>query len=311
MAADDPDHHRKDRRLGEADDGVIDARLGDQAIAEHRGRDPELDPRHDRAPDQPREVRDQPQDRQGDDDRQHPRDHQHQVGIHPQRAHRVDFLAHLHRPDRGRQRRGGAARDDDRGQKDPQLAQHRDRDQLDHEHLGAELAKLHRALIGQHDPDQEGHQCHDRDRAQPGFLAVMDQRGQAEIARVADGPRKPRQESPQIFRKLAQEDQRFHGLVAGFDQQAAPGGQGGGPGLGLGQAVPDGPEQARPALVQPLDPRPPGLAARQIPGPRGIQPRQPRKLDPGRAVGPGGQGGQGPDGELARKAQRIAGDFGP
>ena len=80
-----------------------------------------------------------------------------------QRAHGVDLFLHFHRSDRRGEGRPGPARNNDGCQQNAQLAQHRDRDQLDHENLGPELFQLSGPLKGQHNADQKTHQGNNRD----------------------------------------------------------------------------------------------------------------------------------------------------
>ena len=75
--------------------------------------------------------------------------------VEPDRAHGIDLLVDLHGADLGREGAARAARDDDRGQQHAQLAEHADADGLDGEGLGAELAELLDALVGDHHADQE------------------------------------------------------------------------------------------------------------------------------------------------------------
>ena len=49
-------------------------------------------------------------------------------------------------------------------------------DQVDREDLGAELAQLHRALLGDDDADQEAHQPDDAERGDADQLELVDQR---------------------------------------------------------------------------------------------------------------------------------------
>ena len=57
--------------------------------------------------------------------------------------------------------------------------------QIDGEDLGAEALELVGALIGQHHADQEGEQADDGQRVDAGFLDLVDQGGDAQIACAA------------------------------------------------------------------------------------------------------------------------------
>src|SRR3546814_467216 len=58
-------------------------------------------------------------------------------------------------------------------------------DQVDGEHLRPELAKLHRALLGDDDSDQKAHQPDDAQRVDAHHLELVQHRIDAEQARVA------------------------------------------------------------------------------------------------------------------------------
>jgi hypothetical protein len=66
---------------------------------------------------------------------------------------------------------GRAAGQQDGGDQDVELAQHRDADQLDREHLGPELGQQVGAQQGHDGADEEGGDRHDRDGVQARALA--------------------------------------------------------------------------------------------------------------------------------------------
>ncbi len=205
MAADNTDDHCKDRCLDHADEKVADIGPFEKPCLEHHRRYAQIDPCHQRAPQKPHEVRDQPEDRQHQKQRQNTRQEQHRRRVKAERPHRVDLFAHLHRPDGGGKGGCGAPRDDDRGQQDPQLAQDRNGDQVHDKDLGPELAQLGRALERKNHADEKGHQRHDRNGPQAHILAMGDQRGQAERARVTQGAKQAVHDDAQIARQFEKE----------------------------------------------------------------------------------------------------------
>ena len=113
------------------------------------------------------------------------RQHEQLLRADADRAQRVDLLGDLHRADLRRVGRSGAAGDDDRGQQRRQLAQHRERDQVDDEDVGAEALQLVGALVGDHDAHQERQQAGDRQRLDARRLHVVQDRPPAQPARIA------------------------------------------------------------------------------------------------------------------------------
>ena len=213
-------------------------------------------------------------------------------GIEAEGAHRVDLLAHLHRADRGGEGRGRAAGDDDRGQQDAELAQHRDGDQVDDEDLGAELAELDRAHVGEHDADQEGHQRGDRQRVQPRLLHVEDDARSGAAGRDAGHCRASRTSTaPSRFRiSRAAVQPSTTPSPSAPSQRTKPGGRGAGASA-CGQALLDGREQRgarrrRGPRRGPRRPRPAaGGAARR--SPRRRRCRSPRCPSASTTSGPG------------------------
>ena len=108
-------------------------------------------------------VGDHGQQRQRDDERQHPRHHQQFDRIHAHGAQRVGFLVELHDADLGGKGAAGTAGDDDGGQQHAHFAQHRNGHQVDHEDVGAEPRQLLRAEIGHDHADEK---CDQRRRSE-------------------------------------------------------------------------------------------------------------------------------------------------
>ena len=108
------------------------------------------------------------------------------IGIEAERAHGVDFLAHLHRADFGGEGAAGTAGDDDRGKQQPDLAQEDDGDEIDGKDVGAELLELRRTLLGDDRADEKGEQADQRQRVEARFLHVVNERNEAQTARIAD-----------------------------------------------------------------------------------------------------------------------------
>ena len=128
------------------------------------------------------------QDRQRDDQRQHPRQDQNLDRVEAHGAQRVDLLAHLHRAEFGGIGAAGTARHHDRHQQHADLAQHQDAQHVDHEDIRAEFAEMKDALLGDDAADQKGDQHDDRHRAPAHLLEMMHGRGQAEALGVDHDP---------------------------------------------------------------------------------------------------------------------------
>ncbi len=162
-------------------------------------------------PGEPHGVGEHRERRQRDHEPEDPRQHQHLDGIHAHGAQRVHLVVQLHRADLGGEGAARAAGDDDRGQQHAELAQDRDRDEVDDEDLAAELPELLRADVGDDHRDQEGDQRDDRHRGEARLVHVARDRGQAQalearlIARpVADRHRAD--EAEQVERSFLGED---------------------------------------------------------------------------------------------------------
>ena len=110
------------------------------------------------------------------------------IGIEAHGAQRVDLLAHLHRAELGGVGAARAAGDHDRDQQHADFAQHQHAEHVDDEDIGAELAEMEDALLGDDAADQEGDQHDDRHRAPAHLLEMMHGRGQAEAARMKEDP---------------------------------------------------------------------------------------------------------------------------
>ena len=103
----------------------------------------------------------------GDDPRRDQEAHR----VEPHRRQRVDLLVDAHRADLGRERRAGAAGEQDRRHQRPELAQHRQADQVGDEDLGAEALHRHRRLEREDHAEQERDQRDDRQRVGADLLA--------------------------------------------------------------------------------------------------------------------------------------------
>ncbi len=119
--------------------------------------------------------------------RQDARQHQPFDRVEPDGAHGVDLLVDLHGADLGGEGAARAASDDDRGQQHAELAEHADADGLDGEDLGAELAKLLHALVGDHYADQEAENTHDRERLDPDLVHLAHHGVEAEALGMEAG----------------------------------------------------------------------------------------------------------------------------
>ncbi len=117
---------------------------------------------------------------------QHARQNQHVQRIEPKRAHGIDFLVDLHGADLGRKGTAGAAGNDDRGQEDAHLAQHRNAHEVDGKYLCPESAQLVGPLIGQHDTDQKRDQADDRRSTEARLLDMGNECSEADPPRLHD-----------------------------------------------------------------------------------------------------------------------------
>src|SRR5580693_235467 len=187
-AGDDTDHRRHHRRLDDADGEMIDRDGVAQPQQERLGIDPAVKPRHQPAAIQRGDGAEKGQNRQRDDQRQHPGQDQHLDRIESHGAQGVDLLAHFHRTELGGVGAAGAARHHDRHQQHADFAQHQHAQHVDHEDIGAESAEMKDALLGDDAADQEGDQHHDRHRAPADLLEMMHGRGQAKTARMKEHP---------------------------------------------------------------------------------------------------------------------------
>ena len=154
------------------------------------------------------------QKRQSDDQGDDPRQQQDRHGIEPHGAQRVDLLAHLHGTELGGVGAARAAGHHDRNDQHADLAQHQDADHVDHVFVGAELAEVEEALLGDDAADQEGDEQDDRHRL-PGDAVEVVHGG-----RDTKGPR-PHQHRNESMRQGAQHVQE-HDKVAAKIGDAAP-----------------------------------------------------------------------------------------
>src|SRR6185437_13500250 len=91
----------------------------------------------------------------------------------------------LHRADLGGEGAARAAGDDDRGQQHAKLAREGEAEQIDGENLGAVIAQLIGALIGEDDADEKGQESDDRQGGAAGALHMADKGNEAEAPRMA------------------------------------------------------------------------------------------------------------------------------
>ena len=185
-AGDDADHQRHERRLDHADlemgerDRLLQAR--DEDLGAHAA----IEPGDQAAAVERRHRAEEGQHGQRDDQREDARQDQHLDRIEAHGAQRVDLLAHLHRAELGRVGAARAAGDHDGDDQHADLAQHEDADHVDDVLLGAELAEMEEALLGDDAADQEGDEQNDRHRLPADAVELMDGRGEAELARARD-----------------------------------------------------------------------------------------------------------------------------
>ena len=124
------------------------------------------------------------QQRQSDQQRHDPRQHQHLHRIEAERANGVYLFVDLHGADLRRERAAGAAGNDDGGDQHTHLAQHGDADEIDGQQLLAEFAELIVALVGDDNADEEQQQADDGHGVQTMLFDVADQRCEANSAGV-------------------------------------------------------------------------------------------------------------------------------
>src|SRR6202041_430734 len=192
-AGNDADHRRHHRRLDDADGEMIDRDGVAQPQQEGLGIDAAIEPRHQPAAIQCRDGAEKGEDRQRDDQRQHPGQDQNLDRIESHGAQGVDFLAHFHRTELGGVGAAGSTRHHDRHQQHADFAQHQHAQHVDHEDIGAEFAEMKDALLGDDAADQKGDQHHDRHRAPADLLEMMHGRGQAEARGMYQNPGARRQ----------------------------------------------------------------------------------------------------------------------
>src|SRR5580692_9133807 len=187
-AGDNADHRRHHRRLDDADGEMIDRDGVAQPQQEGLGIDAAVKPRHQAAAIQRCDGAEEGEDWQRDDQRQHPRQDQDLDRIEAHGAQGVDLLAHFHRTELGGVGAAGSARHHDRHQQHADFAQHQHAQHVDDEDIGAELAEVENALLGNDAADQEGDQSDDRHRAPAHLFEMMHGRGQPEARRVDNHP---------------------------------------------------------------------------------------------------------------------------
>ena len=180
------DDQAEDRRLDQQLPEVGHRHDLADALDEGDRRDVERDPAEDAAADDRDDRGVEAEQRHHQHGREDAREDQRLHRRDADRAHRVDFLGQLHRADLGGEGGARAAGDHDRGHQHAELLDRASADQVDGEHLGAELAKLDRALLGDDDPDQEAHQPDDPEGVDPDHLEALDDGVEAEAARLAD-----------------------------------------------------------------------------------------------------------------------------
>ena len=172
MARHERDQHAERDALREADGVIYDRHGGRQLLDEVAHRQVQFDLRRDHAADQGHRIR--PHDEQRH--RQRERDHLgHDEAVAVRDAHhehRVEFLRHAHHAQLRRDRRPGAARDEDRRQQRTEFADDAHAEDVDEVDVAAEHAQLLRRQVRQHDPDQEAHERRDAERLEAGVIDV-------------------------------------------------------------------------------------------------------------------------------------------
>ena len=183
-AGDDADRQRHERRLDHADLEVRDRDRLPEPRREDLGAHAAVEPGDQPAAVERRHRAEERQHRQGDDEREHARQDQHLDGIEPHGAQGVDLLAHLHGAELGRVGAARASRHHDRHDQHADLAQHQDADHVDHVLVGAELAEMEEALLGDDAADQEGDEQHDRHGLPADAVEVVHDGGDAQGLRL-------------------------------------------------------------------------------------------------------------------------------
>ena len=120
------------------------------------------------------------QQRQGNDQGDDARKNEHIDRIEAHGAQGVDLLSHLHGAQFGGVGAAGAAGDHDGDDQHADFAQHEDADHVDHVFVGAELAEMKEALLGDDAADQEGNEQDDRHGLPADAVQVMDRGGGTE-----------------------------------------------------------------------------------------------------------------------------------
>src|SRR5471032_170465 len=168
--ADGGDDEAEHRRFDHAGIEMPGADRVAQAVEELHEGEIEIERTGDRASEKPCHVTPEGQQRHRDHQGDDPRHHQPFDRVETDRAHRVDFLVHLHGADLRGEGAARAAGDDDRRQQHAELAEHADADSFDGKGFGAELAELLHTLVGDHHADQEAEHANDGQRLDPDLV---------------------------------------------------------------------------------------------------------------------------------------------
>ena len=158
-----------------------------QLMQEEREGDVEVEIAHGAAADQTHRIRIERQQRQREHDAEEARQHQDLDRVEAGDLDGIELLADLHGADLRGEGRPRSSGDDDGRHQAAELSQDSDAKQIDGEHLGAELAQLIGALVGDDDADEERQQPDDRQRVQSGLLHLMDQGGNAQPSGLHHG----------------------------------------------------------------------------------------------------------------------------
>uniref|UniRef100_A0A1I8AM75 PE-PGRS family protein n=1 Tax=Steinernema glaseri TaxID=37863 RepID=A0A1I8AM75_9BILA len=189
QATDGRDQEGEERRLGQAHQEVLHADVAFQQRQEHRRRDVQRHRAHHGAADDAAQHRDEGQQWQRDQQRQHPRHHQQLDRVQAQGADRVDFLVGLHRADLRGEGAGGASCHQDGGKQHAEFTQERERHQVDGEDARAETGQHRGAQKGHHRTHQKGQQRDDGRRVQAGLFDVRDHGSHAPAPGLQQAPR--------------------------------------------------------------------------------------------------------------------------
>ena len=201
-AADGGDHGAEHRRLDHAGVEVPGPHRVAQPLEELHEGEIEIEGAGDGTAQQAGHVAPEGEQRHGDHQGHDARHDQPFDRVEPHRAHGVDFLVDLHGADLGGEGAAGAARHDDGGEQNAQLAEHADADRFHGEGLGAELPELLDALVGDHHADQEAQHAHDHQRPDPDLVHLAHHGADAKAARLQAGLDEDKEDLAEEFAEI-------------------------------------------------------------------------------------------------------------